>query len=134
MYFIKIIRFSETTLQNKIEKETKVPQEQLILISDPYNHFEPRQAVIPLPKRSSMLHRRLMVHTLAQLESRKKNSENRSADPQDWKTQLHARSCSYIDTPPKHSLKSASSCAPTTRCSCPMILQEATDCQHTTHC
>ena len=68
-----------------------------------------------------------MVHTLAQLE---KNSKNYSADPQDWKTQ-HARSRSHIDTPPEHSLKVASSCAPTTRCSCPMILHEATDCQHT---
>ena len=43
MYFIKIIWFAET-LQNKIEKEKEVAQEQLILMSDPYNHFEPRQA------------------------------------------------------------------------------------------
>ena len=67
----------------------------------------------------------------------KKNSESCSADPQDWKIQ-HARSRSHIDTPPKHSLKVASSCAPTTRCSCPMTLHEATDCQyidcqHTNH-
>ena len=55
MYFIKIISFVETTLQNKIEKEKEVAQEQLILISDPYNHFKPRQAVIPLAKRNSML-------------------------------------------------------------------------------
>ena len=63
-------------------------------------------------------------------KAEKKNSENRSADPLDWKTQ-HARSRSHIDAPPKHSLKVTSSCAPTTRCSCAMIFHEATDCQHT---
>ena len=62
MYFIKIIWFAETTLQNKIEKEREIAQEQLILISDPYNHFEPRQAVIPLPKRNSMLHEAYGTH------------------------------------------------------------------------
>ena len=55
MHFIKIIWFAETTLQNKIEKEKEIAQEQLILIYDPYNHFELRHAVIPLPKRNSML-------------------------------------------------------------------------------
>ena len=122
---------AETTLQNKIEKEKEVAQEQLILISDPYYHFEPRQAVIPLAKRNSMLQEAYGTHFGP--IGKQKNSENCSADPQDWRTQ-HARSRSHIDTPPKHSLKVASSCAPTTRCSCPMILHEATDCQHTNHC
>ena len=124
MHFIKIIWFAETTLQNKIEKEKEIAQEQLILISDPYNHFELRHAVIPLPKRNSMLQEAHGTH-FGPIGKQKKNSENCSADPQDWKTQ-HARSRSHIDTPPKHSLKVASSCAPTTRCSCPMILHEAT--------
>ena len=62
MYFIKIIWFAETTLQNKIEKEKEVPQEKLILISDPYNHFEQGQAVIPLAKRNSMLQETYGTH------------------------------------------------------------------------
>ena len=62
MYFIKIIWFAETTLRNKIEKEKEVAQEQLILMSDPYNQFEPRQAVIPLPKRNSMLQKAYGTH------------------------------------------------------------------------
>ena len=62
MYFIKIVWFAETTLQNKIEKEKEVPQEQLILLSDPYNHFEPRQAVIPLAKRNNMLQEAYGTH------------------------------------------------------------------------
>ena len=129
MYFIKIIWFAETTLQNKIEKEKEVAQEQLILISDPYNHFEPRQAVIPLPKRNSMLQEAYGTH-FGPIGKKKKTVKMFSRSS---RLETHARSHSHIDTPPKHSLKVASSCAPTTRCSCPMILHEATDCQHTDH-
>ena len=124
-----MVCWNNFTKQNWKRKK-EVAQEQLILISDPYNHFEPRQAVIPLAKRNSMLQEAYGTH-FGPLESFKKQ----------WK--LFSRSSRLESTTckkpfshrhaPKHSLKVASSCVPTTRCSCPMILNEATDCQHTNH-
>ena len=88
---------AETTLQNKIEKEKEVAQEQLILISDLYNHFEPRQAVIPLAKRNSMLQEAYGTH-FGPIGKRKKTVK---IVQQILKTveHKHARSRSHIDTP-----------------------------------
>ena len=126
-----MIWFAETTLQNKIEKEKEVAQEQLILISDPYNHFKPKQAVIPLPKRNSMLQEAYGIHFGLIGKQKKKTVKIVQQILKTGKHNMQEAVLTY--TPPKDSLKVASSCAPTTRCSCPMILHEATDCQHTNH-